>query len=382
MGASDAATIAAVAQRICANAERSRWHGPDIYDALWTPWPRPLTGGRRRRQAIIQLHARSPLDVRRLYRRRHPVLAKALAVFALAELRLHAAGGAPERLTAAGRALAALDADRAAGDAAWGYPFDMQTRWSYYARDTPNVVVTAFAADALHAGAEALEQPGYEQRARRAAAWMQDRLYRDELGAYVYHPGTRSVIHNANLLGASAAWRLLGDDAAVREAVRRAVGRTLDAQCSDGSFPYGESSNLAFVDSFHTGYVLDGLCDLADADPRVPGALERGAAYYRERFFDERGRGLLWPDRRYPEDAHSAGTGLTVLARLADRGLVHESLVARVAQRAVTHMAPGGRAVHRRHRWGRTRVRYLRWCDSHLALGLANAAELLARRDT
>ncbi len=42
------------------------FRGPDPYDALWWPWPRPLVAGRRRRQALIQLHARSPIDVRRL----------------------------------------------------------------------------------------------------------------------------------------------------------------------------------------------------------------------------------------------------------------------------------------------------------------------------
>ena len=40
------------------------FRGPDPYDALWWPWPRPLVAGRRRRQALIQLHARSPIDVR------------------------------------------------------------------------------------------------------------------------------------------------------------------------------------------------------------------------------------------------------------------------------------------------------------------------------
>jgi hypothetical protein len=37
----------------------------------------------------------------------------------------------------------------------------------------------------------------------------------------------------------------------------------------------------------------------------------------------------------------------------------------------------GGHAVHRRHRWGRTRVRYVRWCDAHVALGLVDAAAVM-----
>ena len=69
-----------------------------------------------------RLHARSPVDVRRLYRRRHPVIAKALGVFASVEARA-------QRLTQdAGpravelRAAELLDADRSAGAARMGLP--------------------------------------------------------------------------------------------------------------------------------------------------------------------------------------------------------------------------------------------------------------------
>ena len=371
------AAISKAAHKLCATAEASDWRGPDVYDALWRSWPAALVGGRRRRQIVIQLHARMPIDIRRLHRREHPRLAKGLAVFAQAELRLHEATGSTDRLGAAGGALELLADDHTAGKAGWGYPFDMQTRWSFYARHTPNIVVTSFAAVALQEGARALERSDYAARARTAAGWIQDELFVDALGVYVYHPDTRSVIHNANLLGASVAWRLLGSDASVRDAVSRSVERSLAAQAPDGAFAYGEDSSLGFVDSFHTGYVLDCLCDVADIDPRVPEAIARGAAYYSERFFDSEGRSLLWPQRAYPEDAHAAGTGMTVLSRLSARGLVDRELVRRVAERAATAMVRRGHAVHRRHRWGPTRVRYLRWCDAHMALGLANATRLL-----
>jgi hypothetical protein len=37
--------------------------------------------------------------------------------------------------------------------------------------------------------------------------------------------------------------------------------------------------------------------------------------------------------------------------------------------------------VHRRYRRGRTTVRYLRWCDGHVALGLVDAAAALSGAD-
>jgi hypothetical protein len=48
-----------------------------------------------------------------------------------------------------------------------------------------------------------------------------------------------------------------------------------------------------------------------------------------------------------------------------------------VAQRVLDSGIRHGHAVHRRYRHGRTAVRYLRWCDAHVALGLVDAAAAL-----
>ena len=349
-------------------AERADFRGPDPFDALFWPWPAPLVGGRRRRQALIQLHARSPVDVRKLYRRRHPRIAKALGVFGSVGMRIDRLTGSDRARDVATRALALLDADREAGPRAWGYPWDMQTRWSFYPAGTPNVVATAFAATAL---LEAGDQ--YAPRAHDAATWALDELWIEPEGYIGYHPGRPANIHNANLLGA---WLVHTAGPAPSEHVTRAVDRTLAAQRADGSWAYGEAGNLGWSDSFHTGYVLICLARMRDVDPRIDGALERGAAHY-QRFFDASGRALLWQGKPYPEDAHSAGTGLTALALLHRLGLVERDLVARVARRVLDAVLHRGHAVHRRYRRGRATVRYLRWCDAHVALGLVDAAAAL-----
>ena len=353
---------AETAAALCSAAAASGWSGPDIYDALGARWPRVLVAGKRRRQALVQLHARSPLDLRPLSRQTHRRIAKTLALFAMADQRL-AQLGLPDARPRAERALDLLTV----GAPAWGYPFDVQTRWSFYGQDSPNVVVTAFAINALADG-------GRAEPAEAGARWVQQQLYVDELGAYAYHPGDRTVIHNANLLGARAAWMVRDADAGVRPAVARAVERTLAAQRPDGAFPYGEGPGLEWVDSFHTAYVLECLTDLSEVDSAIRPAVERGAEYWRAHFFDERGRALLRPDRSFPEDAHSAGSALTALVRLHAAGIGDSDLIARVAERAADAMVKGSHAIHRRYRWGPTRVRYVRWADGHVALGLANAA--------
>ena len=311
-----------------------RWRGADPYDGLAWRWPHVLVGGPRRRQVIVQVHARSPMDIRRLYRHRGVVIAKALGVFGLAGLRVHALTGNTRAKQLAVEALDLLNADQQAGSVAWGYPWDVQTRWSFYPAGSPNIVTTAFAAVALLEAERQLGRTDFGDRARAAAGWVLDALWVEQGGFFAYHPHSRANIHNANLLGASLAWAALGDQAEARDRALGAVERTLADQREDGSWPYGESSDgsLKWADSFHSGYVLTALDRLHELSPRVGDAMTRGARFY-ARFFGPQGEARLWPDRAYPVDGHSAGTGLTTLSLLVRRALVEPTFLRRVAQR-------------------------------------------------
>ena len=130
-------------------------------------WSAGAVVGRR----VVQVHARSPVDVRRLYRRRHPLIPKALGVFALGRGPRAPPHAAPPRRELGLRAVELLDADRSAGPDAWGYPWDVQTRWSFYPAGSPNVVATAFAASGLlEAGAAARAAVDLVDRAPRRRA--------------------------------------------------------------------------------------------------------------------------------------------------------------------------------------------------------------------
>lgn len=366
---------AALAGDLCRAARAAGWSGPDPYDALWWDgWPRALTRRRRGRQLLVQLHARAPVDVRRVYRRGHPVISKTRAVFGAAALRLHRLGHHDLHARLAEDALGPLADDTSTGTPGFGYPFAVQTRWSFYDADTPNAIATAFGALSLHEAAVALGRPAWGDRARRAAAWAVEALWSDDDGWFTYHPSSGTLVHNANLLVARLVQLVLADDGAARDRVVRAVERSVAAQRTDGTFPYGDGPGLDWVDSFHTGYVLDCLTDLIDVDPGVEPALRRGADCYLARFFGAEGEAYLRPDRKSPEDGHSAGTALTTLVALAAHGLVPPVSAEPIARRVATHVVRGSHAVHRRYRLGATRVSYIRWCDAHVALGLANYA--------
>jgi hypothetical protein len=370
-------SLVEAARRLGESAAAIDFRGPDPYDGLFWRWPRPLVGGRRRRQAIIQLHVRLPVDVRRLYRRQHALIPKALGVYGSVGVRASHLAGTPQPPPFALHALELLAADRAAGAVAWGYHWDVQTRWSFYAAGSPNVVATSFAAAGLLEGAAATGRAEPAARARAAARWVLEELWVEPEGYFAYHPGRPVNVHNASLLGAWLVHVALDGDAAAADRVARAVERTLAAQRADGSWAYGEGPGLEWADSFHTGYVLSCLERMRAVDPRVDEAVARGAAHYR-RYFDEQGRARLWAHKPFPEDGHSAGTGLTTLALLQRRGLVEPDILERVAARLLRSGLRDGHVVHRRYRRGRSTVRYLRWCDAHVALGLVDAAAAMA----
>jgi len=378
----DVARLTQAAAGLTARAAASEWRGPDPYDALSWRWPSVIVAGARRRQALTQLHARAPIDIRSLYRRSHPVIPKALALFGSAGLRTCALTGDARAGELGLAAIELLNADRQAGPCAWGYPWGVQTRWSYNPAGSPSIVNCAFAVSALLEAERHAGRTDLGRRARDAARWVLDELWIEPEGFFAYHPHSRANIHNANLLGAWLVWTAVGDDAQARQRVRRAVARTMARQRRDGSWPYGEgAANIAWADSFHTGYVLSCLYRLRDVDPAIADAVDRGARFYR-RFFGPSGQARLWSDRPHPEDGHSAGTGLSTLALLARRGLVTEQALRLVAQRVLDTGMRDGHVVFRRYGWGlRTFVRYLRWCDAHVALGLADAAAALAGID-
>jgi hypothetical protein len=361
---------------LLAQAASQDWRGPDPYDGLYFRWPAWLSGGPRRRQAIVQAHARAPLDIRRLYRRTHPRIAKALGMFGSAGMRLGKVGD-PNAVRLGLAALGVLDADRTAGPVAWGYPFDVQTRWGFYPAGSPNVVVTSFAVRGLLDAAAGSDQTHLRARAVAAAQWVHDELWTEPGGFFAYHPTANVNIHNANLLGALCVHLGLGDDPLARNRVRRAVERTVAAQAVDGGFPYGDGPGLEWRDSFHTGFVLRCLMEMDSIDPAIDDAVRRGAGAYLQ-FFDVGGRAKLWADKEFPEDAHSAGTGLSTLALLCGRGAVDPAILARVTRRTLTAGVRNGHAVARRYRWGAATTQYLRWCDAHLALGLADAAPAIS----
>lgn len=306
--------------------EECGWAGPDPYDGLLSP----LAGmGVHRvvRQAVVQGVKRCPVDVRPLLGIRRLRTATACGVGASACSRLDELPVWADRARRLGAWTASQQlAGRYAG--LWGYEFDVQTRWGFYPAGVPNIVATTFCADGcLDSGVLA------EEGVSRLGEGLLEHLFTGRFFAYT--PLSRVLVHNANVMGAALAVRLSGAAGVsgslagrLVDAARSALAVTVEAQRSDGSWPYGEEPGLEWVDGFHTGYVLMRLQAAgAGAGVDVEGVVRSGAAFYFSRLFDgpvpryfAGERPGWWVSER--RDSNNDATAVRMAVWGADRGFV------------------------------------------------------------
>jgi hypothetical protein len=148
---------------------------------------------------------------------------------------------------------------------------------------------------------------------------------------------------------------------------------------SDGSWPYGEKPDLAWVDGFHTGYVLDALmtCVGTGLAPDALTALENGLAYYRDNLFLADGTPRYSTRSVYPVETQSAAQGIQTFALASEHDPAFMDDAWRVCDYAMTRLRnPDGTFVFRRGRVLTIRQPHVRWVVAPMLLALAR---LLAR---
>jgi len=370
------------------HADVERLRGSDPYDALaGRRVPEWVRSHARLRQAAIQLRKRMPIEMGGLLGVEPFVMAKTVGCALAAAARYGDSDAIPALTGALEVAAGSL------GGGAFGYEFDVQTRWAFYPAGSPNLIATVFVARGLASAGVAFGTPSLVVEAARSAEFVRDSLHAAAPSPYYrYTLTSQRLVHNANFLGAglvAMAATLGGQDASrasVTSAATAAALSSIEAQRDDGSWLYGTDTVLDWSDNFHTAYNLDGLLQvwLATGDDRVRTSLDRGVRHWRADFFGPEGEPKYYPSKPLPYDIHSAGTAIDVAARLASWGWDTGELAERVAAWTERHLVdPASGATYFQKRHNRTDKRhFVRWGDAHLALGRASLALLReGRRD-
>jgi len=338
-----------------------------------------------------QILKRSPLNLRPFLLVPKQRNAKGIALFALAALADYRRNRLSKKELEARKLLDALIEMRIRGysGAAWGYNFDWQSRNFFAPLGTPTIVPTAFAVRALSEGYEVLSDRRYLEFAKSACDFIVHDLAtsegRDGL-CFSYVPTARTRIWNASLLAAEALARVgqLRQEEEYSNLAKAAARYVVQQQNPDGSWSYGDNPDQAWIDNFHTAYILYSLSKIIEAGQ--PGgefseALEHGYRFWRDRFFLADGWPKYYDDRPFPADAHATASAIVTFLEFtnSDGNALAQAKV--IASWAIENLrAREGYFFYQRRRFFAVKTPHIRWTQAWMLYALARLLEELQKQ--
>ncbi|MBQ4345074.1 MAG: delta-aminolevulinic acid dehydratase [Muribaculaceae bacterium] len=264
--------------------------------------------------------------------------------------------------------------------ACWGYNFPWQCRREFlFPSGTPTVVATNFCATALFEAYEITQIEKYKDIALTSAQFVLKDLHRAKakegfIFSYSKLPGNDTV-YNASLLGSrvlSYCYKYSGNEK-YKEMARQSVIACCEAQAEDGSWAYGSLPVQSWIDSFHTGYNLDGLIAYEEltGDTTFHDNIEKGLKFYIENFFMQDGSPKYYHNKQYPIDIHCPGQLFVSLSRLHKYD-EHRQLIEKVKNWVIANMqSPKGYFYYQLKPGWSSKISYMRWSNAFMFCSLS-----------
>ena len=342
-------TFAESFERLSAYLVAHDFKGYEYDDLLASPLVNAIAGhGLYPRIAAVQAAKRVPFNIRALVGVPRLHSTKAWGFIIKGYLYHHLATGDDRHLPLARRGLQWLQENTSPGysGACWGNDFDFASRSGFMPKGLPTIVWTSHIQAAFDLAFEVFGDPAYRDVVVSAGEFVERDLERmpDASGCCLaYAPGIKHPVHNSNLLGVVAllrAWRHSGKDSSLKLA-REATNWSLDKINPDGSWFYGTLPMLHWIDNYHTGYVLDCLCEAQDlaGDAIVPSStIERTYTFWANNLFEPDGRPKFYHDRVYPTDIQATAQAIESFSKYSRRDPAALRHAVKVAEWALTHM--------------------------------------------
>ena len=369
--------------------ETNDYRGYDTFDGLNAKFVRPLTFETNFLRIVLQQGVRRfPFNLRPLLGISTERSTKGMGFLARAFLRLHKATGEPEWANKAEFALLWLIDNRSKSysGACWGNHFDYQSRSTYVTKNIPSVVWTSLIGHAFLDAYEHFHRENFLAIAESACQHIDRDLgvYREGDSVCIhYFPTSTHQVHNANTLGASLLARTYAHTGnnACRVLAEAALAYTAKYQRPDGSWYYGEASNLNWVDNFHTAYVLDSFkhYEMATGDKRFHQLIVDGYAYWKRTFFLADGTPRYYNYKTRPLDIQCASQAIDTLVFFRDLDPDSLLLAMNVASWAVDQMQDrSGYFYYRRYTsWLVNKTPTLHWGQATMLCALAGLYAVL-----
>jgi len=332
----------------------------DTFDGLNARLLRPLTFNRPLLRIVLQQGVRRfPLNLRPLLGIAPERSTKGIGFLARGFIRLYQSTGDVIWGTRAESMLEWLLENQSSGynGACWGNHFDYQSRSVFVTKLSPSVVWTSLIGHAFLDAYDQFQDEKYLETAISSCIHIER-----DLGAYQegnslcihYFPTSTHQVHNANTLGASLLARTSSytQNQLWREMAAKAMLYTAKYQREDGSWYYGEASNLHWVDNFHTAYVLDCFhrYGKATGEDRFDRQMMDGYWYWKKTFFLSEGTPRYYNHKTMPLDIQCCSQAIDTLVLFRDRDPESLALAVKVAQWTIENMQdPTGYFYYRRY---------------------------------
>lgn len=374
--------------------ESQNFKGWDPYDGLNSRvfQATPLKNWSFARLAWIQIFKRSPFNFRRMLIVPKQYNAKGIALFLSTYcnlLRLARSGdltfgtveGIENQIHGLAKLLISLRSQGYSGSC-WGYGFDWESKAFFLPKNTPTVVATSFAVEAL---LDAYSVTGIEEY-KKIALSSSDFILKDlnriarNSGDFLfsYSPIDNRAVYNASLLGSKTLALIYhySENSNFREMAVSTAKAVLCEQNTDGSFPHSDQVGESWRDSFHTGFKLESLVYVSRYcnEPSIESQIHDGFIYWRDNYFDSNSGFSFYYDRGLNKelvDLHCVSQALATFHKLGLWGQ-NVDLIDKIVSWAVDNMqSPEGYFYFQKKRGYTNRISYSRWPNAWMMYGLS-----------
>ncbi len=357
------------------------WRGYDPYDALNSPILSKLAvHSAYLKIAFTQAFKLSPLNLRPFFHIHEGWNPKGLGLFLSGYLQMYRLTKSRKYLQKIQSIISILESTKSKGYSGycWGYNFDWQSRSGFTHKYTPTIVNTVFIA---HAYLDAYELLG-DKRFLHVAEGSRDFILNDlnihrEKGflCFSYTPYDHTRVYNATILGSGFLARLFTHTKERRllDYAKRSAGYVVNKQGTDGSWFYADSNYQKWIDSHHTGFVLEGLHNYISfaKDGEYLYHLRRGLEFYKKHFFLSDGYPMFYNDRPYPVDVHCPAQAVVVFSRL-NQLENNQTLLDAVVCWLIDHLQDRqGYFYYRIEKYFTNKIPYIRWSQAWVFHALA-----------
>lgn len=363
--------------------ERNQYRGYDTFDGLSARLIRPLAlDNTFFLMGLQQGVRRFPINLRPLLGIRKAHSSKGMGFLARGFFRLAKATIDPVWQEKARYCLDWLVAHQASGysGACWGNHFDYVSRNGPIPKGMPTVVWTSLIGQAFLDGYEYFQDDQYLQIAINVCNHILRDLktFREGKGVCInYTPGKDAWVHNANTLGGAILARTYAITRREEyvDLAEGAMQYTAQHQRPNGSWFYGEKENLHWVDSFHTGYVLDCFKTYAEStgDTRFQETLKKGYEFWKQTFFLPDGTPKYYDHKTMPIDIQCSAQAIDTLIFFSSGDPDALQLALKIARWTIANMQDkSGYFYYRRYsRWLVNKTPTLHWGQATMLCALS-----------